>query len=117
VNPGTLPDEPTYVRNFDGAFFYFLQSIINEKWELVVKYDWYDANVKVSGKGLGKTGTNFSAADVKFSTTGVGLTRYVAPDLKVLVYYDIVHNEETALPQYTDDIKDNTFTFRIQMRF
>ncbi len=117
VNAGTLPEEPSYIRAFDGAFFYFLQNIVNEKWELMAKYDWYDPNTNVAGTAIGKTGTNLSAADVKFATLGVGLTHYFTPTLKVLMYYDMVKNEQTALTGFNSDIKDNVFTCRIQMRF
>jgi predicted porin len=117
VNPGVLPVVPTYIRNFDGAFFYFLQNIVNEKWELVAKYDWYDPNTKVSSLAIGKNGTNLSAADIKYSTIGVGFTRYFTGNLKMLIYYDIVRNEKTALAGYTEDLKDNVLTVRMQMRF
>ncbi len=117
VNPGTLPVVPTYIRNFDGAFIYFLQNIVNEKWELVAKYDWYDPNTDVSSSAIGKAGTNLSATDIKYSTIGLGLTRYFSDNLKMLVYYDIVNNEKTALTGYTGDVKDNVLTIRMQMRF
>ena len=116
-NPGTLPEDPTYIRNFDGAFFYFLQNIVNERWELMAKYDWYDPNRDVTGNELGKPGTNFTPADVKFATTGIGLTHYFTDKLKALVYYDIVRNEKTSLASYRQDVKDNVLTLRIQMRF
>jgi phosphate-selective porin len=117
TNPGELPVAPTYIRNFDGAFFYLLQNIVNEKWELMVKYDWYDPNTKVKTGAIGKPATNLSAADIKFSTLGFGLTRYINDNVKVLAYYDWVKNEKTALPDYTNDIKDNVFTCRVQVRF
>lgn len=117
VNPGVLPVAPTYIRSFDGAFLYFLQNIINEKWEVMAKYDWYDPNTKVSSSAIGKTGTNLSPADIKFSTIGIGFTRYFTGNLKMLVYYDIVRNEKTALPDYAADVKDNVLTVRMQMRF
>ncbi|HMG67556.1 MAG TPA: hypothetical protein VK588_07715, partial [Chitinophagaceae bacterium] len=31
VNPGIMPTTPVYRRNFDGAFLYFLQNIINKR--------------------------------------------------------------------------------------
>ena len=117
VNPGTLPMGPTYIRKFDGAFFYFLQNIINKHWELMVKYDWYDPNTKVSGPQIGNAGANFSAADIKFSTLGVGLTHYFSDNLKVLGYYSFVKNESTVLNGYKKDLPDDVFTFRLQMRF
>ena len=117
VNPGELPEEPTYIRNFDGAFIYFLQNIISDKWELMAKYDWYDPNTKVAERELGKTGTNLTRADVRYDTYGVGLTHYFNNNLKILAYYDIVHNEKTDLPGYTEDRDDNVFTLRMQLRF
>ena len=117
VNPGTVPLAPNYIRNFDGAFFYFLQNIVNEKWEVMAKYDWYDPNAKVEKVEIGKTGTNLTSADIKFSTIGLGLTRYFTGNLKILAYYDIVRNETTTLTGFTKDIKDNIFTLRIQLRF
>jgi hypothetical protein len=117
INPGILPNTPTYIRNFNGAFFYFIQNIISEKWELMAKYDWYDPNTHVSDNEIGKAGTNLTSADIKFSTFGFGLTRYFTGNLKFLVYYAMVKNENTLLPGYTEDIKDNVFTFRMQLRF
>ena len=117
MNPGTLPTGATYVRNFDAAFFYFLQNIINEKWELMAKYDWYDPNTDFSGNEIGKPGSNLNVADIRYNTLGVGITRYFTGNLKFLAYYDIVRNEKTLLPGFTDDVKDNVFTFRVQLRF
>lgn len=117
VNPGELPEGPTYIRNFDGAFIYFLQNIISEKWELMAKYDWYDPNTKVSEGEIGKTGTNLTRADVRYDTYGIGLTHYFNDNLKILAYYDIVTNEKTGLTGYTEDHDDNVFTLRMQLRF
>jgi hypothetical protein len=115
TNPGTLPLAPIYIRNFDGAFIYFLQNIINQKWELMAKYDCYDPNTKAQKKEIGAT--NLSSADIKFSTFGFGITRYFSENLKLLAYYDVVRNENTLLPGFTSDIKDNIFTLRMQVRF
>lgn len=117
VNPGELPEGPTYIRNFDGAFIYFLQNIISKKWELMAKYDWYDPNTKVSEAEIGKAGTNLTRADVRYDTYGIGLTHYFNDNLKVLAYYDMVTNEKTNLAGYTEDRDDNVFTLRMQLRF
>ena len=117
TNPGVLPLLPTYIRPFDGAFFYFLQNIINEKWEAIVKYDWYDPNRKVSGTTIGKATTNFTEADIKFGTWGFGLTHYFNDNLKLLAYYERVKNEATLLPGFVQDAKDNVLTIRWQLRF
>jgi hypothetical protein len=121
-NPGTIPNSngipvPTYLRHFDGAFLLFLQNIVNEKHQLMVKYDWYDPNIHVSGSDIGKPGTNLTPADIKYTTLGVGYTYYFHPQIKMLVYYDIVRNESTLLPAWDHDIEDNILTMRLQFRF
>lgn len=117
VNPGTLPQGPTYRRNFNGAFFYFLQDIVNEHHQLILKYDWYDPNTKVSDQEIGETGTNLTAADVKYSTLGVGYAHYFNENVKVLAYYEFVKNESTLLSRYSADLDDNILTIRFQFRF
>lgn len=117
TNPGTIPLLPVYLRNFDGAFFYFLQDIINEKHQLIVKYDWYDPNTKISAKQIGKPNTNFTLADIKYSTLGLGYTYYFNDHIKTIIYYEFVRNELTQLPNFTVDAKDNIFTWRVQFRF
>jgi hypothetical protein len=117
TNPATLPTGPTYVRPFDGAFFYFLQNIVNPAWELIVKYDWYDPNTRVAGSEIGNAASNLSAADIKFSTLGLGLTHYFNENLKILAYADLIKNESTSVAGYTRDQKDNTLTIRMQFRF
>lgn len=116
-NPGNLPEEPAYVRNFDGAFVYFLQNIVNDKWELMAKYDFYDPNTDVQQHDIGIAGTNLTETDVRYHTWGIGVTHYFTPKLKMLAYYDIVRNEKTMLPGFESDVKDNIFTCRLQMRF
>jgi hypothetical protein len=118
VNPGSLPLEPTYIRNFDGAFIYFLQNILNSQWEFMAKYDWYDPNTDIAGRDIANTAqTNFTTTDIRYHTLGFGLTHHFTNNLKILGYYDIVTNETTALNGFTNDVKDNVFTLRIQMRF
>ena len=115
VNPGSLPTEPTYIRKFNGAFFYFIQSIVNRQWEFVAKYDWYDPNTGVKQTEINSG--QFTNADVKYATLGFGFTHYFNDNLKALAYYNMVRNEKTALTGYQQDRKDNIFTFRMQLRF
>ena len=122
TNPGTLPNSngnpvPTFVRHYDGAFFYFLQNIINPKHQLVLKYDWYDPNIKVKKLEIGKAGTNLTSADVKFSTLGIGYVYQFNPQTKIIFYYDLVRNEVTQLSGFTSDQLDDVFTCRLQFRF
>jgi hypothetical protein len=117
TNPGTIQTVPTYRRNFNGAFFYFLQNIVNEKNQLLLKYDWYDPNNKVEKNEIGKSGTNLTTADIKFSTLGVGFARYFNDNIKLILYYEFVKNETTQLAGFIADQKDNIFTCRLQFRF
>jgi hypothetical protein len=121
-NPGTLPNSngnpvPTYVRHYDGVFLLFLQNIVNNKHQLMVKYDWYDPNIKVKESEIGKAGTNLTIADVKFATIGMGYTHHLNAQTKLIVYYDFVKNETTRLAGYNTDQKDNIVTCRLQFRF
>ncbi len=121
-NPGTLPivngqPAPLYSRKFDGAFLLLLQDIVNEKNQLMVKYDWYDPNTAVEEQEIGKSGTNLTAADIRYNTWGFGYARYINSNLKLLFYYDLVMNEKTQMSGFTSDSKDNIFTTRLQLRF
>jgi predicted porin len=115
--PAELLDEPYYVRKFDAAFFYFLQNIINDKHQIGIKYDWYDPNTDVSGNELGKTGTNFTGADVRYNTWGFGYIYYINSNVKLVLWYDHVKNESTGLNGFTRDVKDDVFTARLQFEF
>ncbi|MEO7983386.1 MAG: porin [Bacteroidota bacterium] len=122
TNPGTLPSSngiplPTYIRHFSGAYFYFLQNIVNAKHQVVVKYDWYDPNIKAEKTAIGKNGTNLTAADIKYSTLGIGYVYYFNSQTKLTLYYDIVKNESTNISGAAADQKDNVFTCRLQFRF
>ncbi|MDB5203269.1 MAG: phosphate-selective porin [Ferruginibacter sp.] len=106
-----------YLRKFNGAYFYLLQNIVNNKHQLGVKYDWYDPNRDVEKMEIGAAGTNFNAADVKYSTLSIGYNYYVNENLKLLLWYDKVMNEKTALPGMDKDLRDDVFTCRLQFRF
>jgi len=117
INPGTSPTGPVYRRHFNGAFFYFLQNIVNTHHQLLLKYDWYDPNTKVSKDEIGETGTNLTPADVKYSTIGVGYAHYFNDHVKIIAFYEFVKNESTLLPGYSTDVPDNILTLRMQFRF
>lgn len=122
TNPGSLPNTngvpaPTYVRNFNGAFFYFLQNLFNPKHQLLVKYDWYDPNTDVKENEIGKAGSHTSPADIKYNTLGFGYVLHFNSQVKLILYYDWVKNESTQLAGYTSDLDDNILTARLQFRF
>ncbi|MBS1599764.1 MAG: porin [Bacteroidetes bacterium] len=115
--PSALLQEPAYIRHFNGAYLYFLQHIINLRHQLCIKYDWYDPNTQVAGKDIGKQATNLNATDIRFGDLGIGYIFYCNENLKLVLWYDIVKNEITSLPGYTQDVKDNVLTLRLQFRF
>lgn len=106
-----------YVRNFNGAYFYFIQNLGSLKHQAVIKYDWYDPNTFVKTTEIGAFGSNFNAADIKYETISVGYIYYANDNLKFMLQYDFIHNEITALPGFTADVKDNLLTCRLQFRF
>jgi hypothetical protein len=113
-----------YVRNFNGAYFYFLQNIGSSPFQFIAKYDWYDPNTDVKGDDIGKGKSvkgvyqATGAADIKYTTIGLGLAYRWDANLKITAYYDMVQNEKSAnLSGYTKDLLDNVFTLRVQMKF
>jgi hypothetical protein len=110
-------NEGYYVRKFNGAYFYILQNIVSPQHQVVLKYDWYDPNSKVAGREIGKEGSHLTATDIKYSTLGMGYLYYINENLKLVLWYEHVTNEKTALPGYTSDIKDDVFTCRLQFKF
>ena len=118
-----------YIRNFTGGYVYFIHRIMQTKHELVVKYDWYDPNTKLSGDKL------INAGDVKFTTIGLGWNYYATSNVKITAYYDIVNNETTknyagllskdskgsvynnSTDNYSKKLKDNVLTLRVLYKF
>ncbi len=110
-------NEGFYNRHFDGAYFYLLQNIFSVKHQLLVKYDWFDPNTKVSSQEIGAAGANFTAADIKYSTLGIGYINYITPNVKAVLYYAMPVNEKTQLEGFTSDVSDRVLTCRLQFRF
>ena len=111
-----------YTRKFNGAYFYFLQNLGTSAWQLILKYDWYDANTDLKGDEIGKSvASGFKASnatDLKYSTFGIGLAYRWDAAVKITAYYDLVTNETSKnLSGATKDIMDNVFTLRAQIKF
>jgi len=106
-----------HTRNFNGAYFYLLQHIFSSQHQLLVKYDWYDPNTNVKGNEIGAAGSNLTAANIKYSTLGIGYLYYITPNVKAVLYYAMPINEKTQLADFNNDISDNIFTGRLQFRF
>ena len=121
----TPPTKDTYIRKFNGAYFYFVQNIMQSKFGVFAKYDWYTPNTDVSGDNIKPTysfnGVNnktyLSSADVKYTTLGFGANFKMTENIKFTAYYAIVRNEGTMIDGYYNDVKDNVFTLRMQYKF
>jgi hypothetical protein len=120
--PTTIPVDknsvklPYYTRNFNGAYFTFVQTLNSPANQLILKYDWYDPNTKISRLEV-QAANGFSGADVRFDTFGFGLLHHFNAHLKAVVYYDMIKNEKTELTNYQSDLKDNILTIRTQFYF
>jgi len=110
------PTVPYYIRPFNGGFFCLLQNIMNRHHQLGLKLDWYDANTDVKGMEI-ITDNHFGPADIKYTTLGGGYIYYINDNLKLTLWYEDVKNEKSGIPGFTEDLKDNVLTCRLQFRF
>lgn len=106
-----------YLRSFSGCYVWLSQKIAKTKLTAIIGYDMYDPNTKVKEQEIGIANSNTTAGDIKFSTLGYGLTYLINPRIKLTLYNEHVVNDPTQLPQYSDDIKDDVFTARLQYRW
>jgi len=115
------PSADLYMRDVKGSYVYFVQGIKGTKHQLVVKYDMFDPNAKISGDQIGLSATNMkatTAGDLKYTTFGIGWIYAYNSSLKLMAYYDMVKNETSKnLTGYSKDLKDNVFTLRLQCKF
>ncbi len=127
TSPSSQPAD-SYTRNFNGAYFYWIQNIAQSRFQTIVKYDYYDPNTDVSGNdtGVKVSGKNkaTNAADIKYSTLGLGLVYRWNSQVKITAYYDYVMNETTTaivnastLKDLSADRHDNVVTLRLQYKF
>lgn len=122
TTPGSYPVDsksvplPYYTRNFNGAYFTYVQTLNSTDNQLIFKYDWYDPNSKVNGMDISAS-KGLTAADVRFDTFGFGFLHHFNPHFKAVLYYDVIKNESTQISGYTDDRKDNVLTLRTQFYF
>ena len=120
--PGTYPVDknnlklPYYTRNFNGSYITFIQNLNSSKNQLILKYDWFDPNLKIKGDQINAI-NGFSGADVKFDTYGFGFLHHFNSHLKAVLYYDVIKNERTQLINYQKDLADNILTIRTQFYF
>lgn len=120
--PGAYPVDknnlklPYYTRNFNGSYITFIQNLNSSKNQLILKYDWFDPNLKIKGDQINAI-NGFSGADVRFDTYGFGFLHHFNSHLKAVIYYDVIKNERTQLINYQKDLADNILTIRTQFYF
>jgi hypothetical protein len=124
ISPSTQPTGALYRRNFNGWYLSLVQNIGNEH-QVLLKYDVYDPNTDVGAGDFSST-NNLTAADIKFGTLGLGYVYHWDGNVKFVLYYEFVNNEKLlatkvagnpALAVFSDNVRDNVFTFRVQYRF
>jgi phosphate-selective porin len=82
----------------------------------VVKYDFYDPNVKIAGNNIGLNGSD--VGDVSFNTLGFGLLFRANSNIRLQAFYEMLTDDKTSnLADYASDRKDNVFTLRLQYKF
>ncbi len=117
----------TYIRNFSGGYAILVQDFGKLPLSGIVKYDWYDPNTKISKNQIAAAGSGTGYADLAQSTLGLGLLWRLSPAFRVTAYYEISSNEKTdnlsdvtlstIHYDFSKNLKDNIFTFRIQYKF
>lgn len=124
----TLGD--AYIRKVQGYYVYYVQNIAQTRSQIALKYDMYDPNTSVKGLEIdGSKATKTSAADIKYTTLGIGYIFKIDANTKIMFYGDFVKNENTNIketvdskgivtdPGYLKDRKDNVYTIRLQYKF
>ena len=117
-SPCTLPSKmDTYIRSFNGGYAYLIQRLGKTKNEIVLKYEWYDPNTKISANHFG-LGTSMSKAELKYTMLGIGYNYYYNDNVKLMLYYNMVTNENAnGISGFDKDLNDDVLTFRVQYRF
>jgi hypothetical protein len=123
--PGTLasqsfstqPATDLYLREFSGYYLWLSHQIAKSRFTALLAYDSYDPNTNVKEREIGAPASNTTAGDIKFNTLGYGMTCQINGRIKLTVYNEHVVNDRTQLVDYSDDLKDDVFTMRLQYRW
>lgn len=113
---GTDLPTPLYLRDFSGAYFYYLQHLGSWQHQVLVKYDFYDPLRTIKGQDM-SVDQGFSKADLRYSTLGFGYIYYLNDHLKITFYYDKIWQEQNSLNGPFKSIKEDLFTCRLQFSF
>jgi hypothetical protein len=115
-NESALPAHDVYNRDFAGGYLLFVQQLGKSPLSAVLKYDWYDPNTAIEGNAIGFH--HSGSGDVAFRHFGGGVLWWITSDVRIQAYYEVNRNETTErLAAYSNDLRDNAFTLRLQYRF
>jgi len=116
-----LVSSALYQRKFFAFYLNYVQSLGPHD-QFVAKYDVFDPNTEATGDDF-VSGSNLTVADISVSTLGLGFIHHLDKNVKFLLYWEIIRNEEVNASSpsnvaiYRDDVRDNVLTFRIQYKF
>lgn len=114
-NPTSLTKD-IYVRQVQGYYLMLVQNLGQSRHSIVLKYDVFDPNTKASGAQL-TSKNGYTSSDIRYSDFGIGYLCRIDANTKLTIYYDINKNESTGIKGYTQDVKDNVWTIRLQYKF
>lgn len=104
-----------YCRDFRGYYLQLVQNLGTTPHALVVKWDSYDPNTKLSKDEC------LTVGDISYNTWGVGCIFQLNKQVRLTAYYELNYNEkvrnETVDTQYRKDLSDDLFTLRLQYKF
>ncbi|MDR3140869.1 MAG: OprO/OprP family phosphate-selective porin [Tannerellaceae bacterium] len=116
--PENIPANALYKRPFFGYFFYVIQDVGQSPFSLVLKYDSYDPNTKVTKNEAGAPGSHTTQTDLSQSAIGLGVLYRYGKHIRLQACYEINNNERSSLVKgYETDRKDNVLTIRVQYQF
>jgi phosphate-selective porin len=104
--PGDSKSNPYKKKQFSGYYAYLIKNI-GKKNQLAGRYDYLDPNTNLAGDAAGK--------DIYYKTLTVAWQYYLNDNIRFSLNYEMPRNETNAT--YTEDIKDNVFTVRMQAKF
>ena len=115
-NSSELPSTDTYIRKFSGGYVIFIQDLGITPLSAILKYDWYDPNTKIKKDDIGRHNTG--TADIAIQTFGIGMLWNINTSLRLQAFYEFNNNEKNNhLSAYSENMKDDVFTMRLQYKF
>jgi hypothetical protein len=114
-----------YKRQIMGFYAYLIQNIDAANAQLVLKYDYFDPNTKVSASDFNNTTTTLTKGDIAIGTIGFGLLYNVpwAPNMRLMLFHEIPQNEKLtnvtsgSLAAYSNVVCNELTTIRLQYKF